>query len=67
VGGNEPGGGACGSELTTQGLGPGPYSNWMQYQPGSRFWAFQSIETGIFLVLTVLLLYLAVRRIRRIA
>jgi hypothetical protein len=57
----------CGSEFSGQGLGAGPYSNWMQYQPGSRFWAFQGIETGIFLALTALLLYLAIRRIRRIA
>jgi hypothetical protein len=39
----------------------------MRYQPGNRFWTFQGIETGIFLVLTALLLYLAIRRIRRIA
>ena len=57
----------CGSEFSGQGFGAGPYSNWIQYQPGSRFWAFQSIETGIFLALTALLLYLAIRRIRRIA
>jgi hypothetical protein len=58
---------ACGNDLPSQGWGPGPYSDWIQYQPGSRFWAFQSIETGIFLALTALLLYLAIRRIRRIA
>ncbi len=60
-------GGKCGSELVSQGLGPGPFSNWIQYQPGSRFWAFQSIETGVFVVLTVVLVYLAIRRVRRIA
>ena len=48
------------------GLGPGAY-NWQLYQPGSRFWLFQGIETGIFVVLAALLLYLAIRRIRRIA
>ncbi|HET6215056.1 MAG TPA: transporter [Micromonosporaceae bacterium] len=53
----------CGREL---GIGPGAY-NWQLYQPGSRFWLFQSIETGIFVGLAALLLYLAVRRIRRIA
>jgi ABC-type transport system involved in multi-copper enzyme maturation permease subunit len=58
---------ACGSELIQQGLGPAPFANWMRYQPDSRFWAFQGIETGVFLVLTALLLYLAVRSIRRIA
>jgi hypothetical protein len=57
----------CGNELIQQGFGAGPYSNWMQYQPGTRFWAFQGIETGIFLALAALLLYLTVRRIRRIA
>jgi hypothetical protein len=63
----DPAAAACGNDLSRQGFGAGPYSNWIQYQPGSRFWAFQSIETGIFLALTVLLLYLAIRRIRRIA
>jgi hypothetical protein len=58
-----PGGQACGSDL---GLGPGAY-NWQLYQPGSRYWLFQSIETGIFALLAVLLLYLAIRRIRRLA
>jgi hypothetical protein len=57
-----PGGGACGADL---GLGPGAY-NWQLYQPADRFWLFQGIETGIFVALAVLLLYLAVRRIRRI-
>jgi hypothetical protein len=59
----EPGGRPCGAGL---GLGPGAY-NWQLYQPESRFWLFQGIETGIFVVLAVLLLYLAIRRIRRIA
>jgi len=57
----------CGNGLVNQGFGPAPFSNWMRYQPGSRFWAFQGIETGIFLALTAILLYLAIRRIRRIA
>jgi ABC-type transport system involved in multi-copper enzyme maturation permease subunit len=56
-----------GGGLVSQGLGPGPFSNWQQYQPASRFWAFQSIETGIFLALAAVLVYLAVRRIRRIS
>lgn len=64
---NKPGAGSCGGELSEQGYGAGPFSNWMQYQPGDRFWVFQGIETGIFLALTALLLYLAIRRIRRIA
>lgn len=56
----------CGGDLVSQGLGPAPFSNWMQYQPGDRFWDFQGIESGIFLGLTVLLIVLAVRRVRRI-
>jgi hypothetical protein len=40
--------------------------NWQLYQPGSRFWPFQWIESGIFVALTVLLLYLAIRRLRRL-
>ncbi|MFD2762969.1 transporter [Micromonospora eburnea] len=62
-GGQGPDGHACGAEL---GLGPGAY-NWQLYQPGSRFWLFQGIETGIFVVLALLLVYFAIRRIRRIA
>jgi hypothetical protein len=56
-----PGGGVCGAEG-----GPGAY-NWQLYQPGDRFWLFQGIETGIFVVLAALLIYLAIHRIRRIA
>ncbi|WP_446218473.1 transporter [Micromonospora sp. IBHARD004] len=62
-GGKGPDGRACGAEL---GLGPGAY-NWQLYQPAGRFWLFQGIEAGIFVALAALLLYLAVRRIRRIA
>jgi hypothetical protein len=66
-----PGGGQapqeCGSDLVQQGLGPAPFYNWMQFQPDSRFWAFQGIEFGIFAVLAALLFYLAVRWIRRIS
>ncbi|MET8119501.1 transporter [Micromonospora sp. NPDC005189] len=62
-GGKGPDGRACGAEL---GLEPGAY-NWQLYQPADRFWLFQGIETGIFVALALLLLYLAVRRVRRIA
>ena len=48
------------------GYGAGAY-NWEQYQPASRFWAFQAIETGLFVALAALLLYFAIRRVRRIA
>lgn len=59
--------GSCGAQLVQQGLGPAPFSNWEQYQPASRFWEFQGIEAGIFLALTAILIYLAVRRIQRIS
>lgn len=52
--------------LSQMGLGRGAY-NWQRFQPGDRFWAFQGIETGIFVALAALLLYLAVRRISRVA
>lgn len=55
--------GPCGSRL---GVGPDGY-NWQLYQPAERYWTFQWIETGIFVALAVLLLYLAMRRIRRIS
>jgi hypothetical protein len=58
-----PGGDACGAEL---GIKPGAY-NWQLYQPADRYWLFQGIETGIFVALAALLLYLALRRIRRVA
>jgi hypothetical protein len=57
----------CDGGLLSQGLGPGPFSNSMQYQPAGRFWEFQGIETGIFLALAAILVYLAVRRLRRIS
>jgi ABC-type transport system involved in multi-copper enzyme maturation permease subunit len=49
-----------------RGVAAGSY-NWQLYQPGGRFWEFQAIETGVFLALTVLLVALAVRRLRDIA
>lgn len=58
-----PDGEPCGSE---QGLTLDAY-NWQLYQPADRFWLFQGIETGIFVALAVLLLYVAFRRIRRTA
>jgi hypothetical protein len=54
---------ACGSD---QGLGTGAY-NWELVQPANRYWTFQWIETGVFVVIAVVLLYLAFRRVRRIA
>jgi hypothetical protein len=32
----------------------GFHSNYLSYQPADRFWLFQSIETGIYLALTIL-------------
>jgi hypothetical protein len=57
----------CDGGLLSRGMGPGPFSNLERYQPASRFWEFQGIETGIFLALTAILCYLAIRRIRRIS
>jgi hypothetical protein len=54
---------ACGSD---QGLGAGAY-NWELVQPADRYWTFQWIETGVFVVLALGLLYLAFRKVRRIA
>ncbi len=45
--GQGPGRAECGSEL---GIEAGAY-NWQLYQPAGRFWLFQGIETGIFVVL----------------
>jgi hypothetical protein len=56
-----PGDGQCGADL-----GAGAY-NWLLYHPADRFWLFQGIETSVYLVMAGLLLYLAVRRIQRIA
>ncbi|WP_410644206.1 ABC transporter permease [Amycolatopsis sp. lyj-346] len=56
-----PPGGCTGSEA-----GPGAV-NWLQYQPGDRFWLFQGIETGIFVVLAAALVFFALRRLRTIA
>jgi hypothetical protein len=54
---------ACGSD---EGVGAGAY-NWELVQPAGRYWIFQGIETGVFVVLAAVLLYLAFRRVRRIA
>ena len=47
-------------------FGPGTYVREL-YHPADRFWLFQGIETGIYVGLALLLLYLAIRRIQRIA
>ena len=56
-------GAGCGANL---GVSPGSY-NWQLYQPGDRYWPFQWIELGLFVALAAALLYLAIRRIRRLA
>jgi hypothetical protein len=40
---------------------------WELFQPASRFWPFQMIETGFFVALALILFALALRRLRRIA
>jgi hypothetical protein len=41
------------------------YTYWTRYQPGSRFWPFQWIESGWLLTLSVLLTAAAVWRVGR--
>ncbi|GAB3150025.1 ABC transporter permease [Amycolatopsis sp. NPDC004378] len=55
--------GGCGD---TGGAGPGAY-DWREFQPGDRFWTFQAIETGIFVLLAAALVYFALRRLRTLA
>jgi hypothetical protein len=54
---------ACGAD---QGLGAGAY-NWELVQPANRYWTFQWIEMGVFVVLALGLLFLALRRVRRLS
>ncbi|GAA1541508.1 ABC transporter permease [Dactylosporangium maewongense] len=58
-------GGLC-AAAREMGLRPGAY-NYQVYQPEGRFWTFQWIETGIFVAAAALLVWLAIRRVRRIA
>jgi hypothetical protein len=41
------------------------FHRWVIYQPADRFWAFQFIETGIFVGLTAILLVLIIWRVKR--
>ena len=41
------------------------YRGYVTYQPASRFWAFQGIETGIFLLLAAVLIGITFRVLRR--
>ncbi|GAA2979898.1 ABC transporter permease subunit [Kitasatospora sp. NPDC006786] len=63
----DPGAADCARNMAEHGFGAGPYTNALEYQPSDRFWTFQGIESGLFLALTALLVFLAVRRIRRIS
>ncbi|GAA4426372.1 ABC transporter permease subunit [Actinokineospora soli] len=52
----------CFADITAQG-----YRQVLTYQPVTRFWPLQWIETGVFLVLSALLTWLAVARVRRLS
>jgi hypothetical protein len=58
----------CSPAQATECLGPlsSDMHNHQVYQPADRFWPFQWIETGIFVALAALLVWLTIRRIRRI-
>jgi hypothetical protein len=59
-----PGDAACVGKFGPGGPLEGAY-NVVEYHPADRFWAFQLIESGIFVGLALLLFVLAVYRIRR--
>jgi hypothetical protein len=42
----------------------GTYNSWT-FQPGGRFWLFQWVETGVFVLLAAVLLYAALWQVRR--
>lgn len=56
----------CDGGVECDGLPAGSY-NWILYQPASRYWTFQGIETGIFVALALALVLVALRRLPRIA
>ena len=41
------------------------YASWISYQPANRFWAFQWIESGWLIALSVLLIAATVWLVRR--
>jgi hypothetical protein len=61
------GGGGSSSPMSTfaQCLGPHGYTNWMSYQPASRFWPFQWIEGGWLLALSALLIAVTIWLVHR--
>ena len=50
------GGGLPQSSSMDQFLTQHGYTHWTTYQPGSRYWAFQGIETGIYVAIAAALL-----------
>jgi hypothetical protein len=52
----------CMAQLSEMG-----YTQRVTYQPGSRFWALQWIELGLFLVLSALVTWFSFRRIRHLS
>ena len=52
-------------EAFAQCLAPHGYTQWISYQPASRFWLFQWIEGGWLLALSVLLTAVTVWLVRR--
>jgi hypothetical protein len=61
----------CPPHIGNSGVSPGQcltqhgYTQWVSYQPGSRFWPFQWIEGGWLLALSVLLIAATVWLVRR--
>jgi ABC-type transport system involved in multi-copper enzyme maturation permease subunit len=62
---NSPGQKASAYSTMLQYLTQHGYTYWTQYQPGSRFWPFQWIESGGLLALSVLFIAAAVWLVRR--
>ena len=58
-------GGVPKSPDVTQYLYQRGYTQWTSYQPASRFWPFQWIESGWLLALSVLLIAVTVWLVRR--
>lgn len=65
--GNRSNGFRCTSAAQTplQCAKDGGYRNYLAYQPASRFWTFQWIETGIYLAISAVALALTVWLVRR--
>ncbi len=57
--------GHIGDWVLGNGSGPDPNGNSYLYQPADRFWAFQSIEAGLFVALTAIALGATIWLLRR--